>query len=75
MSLKKPYSKKATIITTYDTDMGMVLNWLRLNKAIRAAGPRRDINGGYAVIVKGKISKSAIRDLVKDKFGVFAKVI
>jgi hypothetical protein len=75
MSLKKPNSKTATIITTYDTDMGLVLNWLRLNKAITAAGDRRDLDGGYAVKVKGKVSKSAIRDLVKDKFGVFAKVI
>jgi len=75
MSLKRPYKKKATIIATYDTDLGLILTWLRLNKAISSAGERRNIGNGYAVTVKGKVSKSAIRDLVKDKFGIFAKVI
>ena len=75
MSLKKPYSKTATIIATYETDLGLILNWLRLNKAIKSAGNRRDLNAGYAVTVRGKLSKSKIRDLVKEKFGVFAKVI
>jgi len=75
MSLKKPNSKTATIIATYDTDLGLILTWLRLNKAIVSSGNRRELSGGYAVTVKGKVNKSKIRDLVKEKFGVFAKVI
>ena len=75
MSLKKPYKKSATIIATYETDLGLVLNWLRLNKALSSVGEIREIKAGYGVRVKSKISKESLKDLVKDKFGVFAKVI
>ena len=75
MSLKKPYKKSATVIASFETDLGLVLNWLRLKKAISASGPVRDLGNSYAVRVKGKISKKALNDLVKEKFGVFAKVI
>ena len=75
MTVKKPRSKSATIHATYETDLGLVLNWLRLNKAISSSGaPYETKNGGYAVRVRGKVSKSAIVDLVKDRFGIFAKV-
>jgi len=75
MSLKKPYKKSATIIAAYETDLGLVLNWLRLNKAVTSIGEKRDLGNGYAVKVKSKISKKALNNLVKDRFGVFAKVV
>ena len=73
--MKKKNSKKATVIALYDTDLSLVLNWLRLKKAITSVGERREIASGHAVSVKSKISKSALNDLVKERFGSFAKVI
>jgi len=70
--------KNVTIVTTYSSDLTLILNWLRLNKAISSAGERRKTRSGvYAVSVKMKkgSSKQKINNLVKDKFGVFAKVI
>ena len=73
--MKKKNSKTATVIATYSADLGMILNWLKLNKAIKAIGPMRQINGGsYAVTVKGKISKEKLNSLVKERFGTFVKV-
>jgi len=75
MRLKKPKKKIATIIASYETDLGLVLNWLRLKKVIVSTGNKRALGNGYAVTVKSKISKKALNDLVKEKFGVFAKVV
>ena len=75
MKLKKPYKKTATVIASFETDLGLVLNWLRLKKAISSSGPMRDLGNGYAMTVKGKMSKKDLNDLVKEKFGVFAKVV
>jgi len=75
MSLKKPNSKKATIIAGYSEDLSLVLNWLRLNKVISSASNRRELQRGFAVTVKSKLSKKDLNTMVKDRFGVFAKVI
>ena len=75
MTLKKKNSKRATIIATSTSDLGLVLNWLRLNKAISSSGEMRDIGNGYAVSVKSKKPKKDLNIIVKDRFGVFAKVI
>ena len=76
MTLKKPRSKSATVAATYRTDLGLVLSWLKLNKAITDHGGIREIrNDLYAVSVKSKVNKSELNNLVKDRFGVFAKVI
>jgi hypothetical protein len=75
MRLKKPTKKRATIIASYETDLGLVLNWLRLKKAVSSIGKKRDLGNGYAVTVKSKISKKDLNDLVKERFGVFAKVV
>jgi len=73
--MKKKNSKTATVIATYSTDLGMVLNWLKLNKAIKSIGPVRQIAGGsYAATVKGKVSKEKLNDLAKDRFGSFVRV-
>ena len=73
--MKKKYSKKATVIALYDTDLGLVLNWLRLKKVITSAGQSVEIRAGYAANVKSKVSKSELNTIVKNRFGSFAKVI
>jgi len=75
MSLKKPNSKRATIIAGYDADLSLVLNWLRLNKAVSSVGERIELERGFAVRVKSKLSKKDLNNMVKDRFGIFAKVI
>tara|TARA_R110002020_G_scaffold37124_24_gene112126 strand:+ start:445 stop:666 length:222 start_codon:yes stop_codon:yes gene_type:complete len=73
--MKKKNSKRATIIATTSTDLGLVLNWLRLKKAIKSSGEIRDIGNGYAAAVSSKMPKKDLNLIVKDRFGVFAKVI
>jgi hypothetical protein len=75
MTIKKQNSKKATIIAGYSEDLSLVLNWLRLNKAITQVGNRRELERGFAVSVKSKLSKKDLNTMVKDRFGIFAKVI
>ena len=70
-------SKKnsSTIVAINETDLGLILNWLKLNKAISASGSAYEMkNGSYAVRVKHSLSKKEIRHLVKERFGMFAKV-
>lgn len=73
--MKKPSSKKATIYASYEGDMGMVIDWLKLNKAITDLGKVTKSGNGYAVRVKSKKTKKDISDLLKAKFGMFVKVI
>ena len=73
--MKKKNSKKATVIALYDTDLGLVLNWLRLKKAITSSGEKREVGSGYAATVKSKVTKEQLNQIVKDRFGSFAKVI
>ena len=75
MTLKKKNSKNATIIATSSADLGLVLNWLRLKKSISSSGKMRDAGNGFAVRVKSKVPKKDLNSIVKEKFGVFAKVI
>jgi hypothetical protein len=67
--------KKYTVVATYNDDLSLVLNWLRLNKAITSSSSRKEVKAGYAVRVTSKKSKKELNSFVKDKFGVFAKVI
>ena len=74
--MKKKSSKKATIVATYRADLSLVLNWLKLLKVIRDLGEITEReNGTYSVRVKAKVSKKELDTLVKDRFGVFAKVV
>tara|TARA_Y100000593_G_C4285430_1_gene325193 strand:- start:771 stop:995 length:225 start_codon:yes stop_codon:yes gene_type:complete len=73
--MKKKAPKTSTIIATYETDLSLVINWLKLNRAISSSGPIYEMkNGSYGVKVKNKKSKSDIKDLVLDRFGSFARV-
>mgnify|MGYP003151178880 CR=1 FL=1 len=74
--MRNKNSKTATIVTTYSADLGLVLNWLLLNKAIVFRGdPYETKRGLYASRVKSKVSKKELSSLVKDRFGIFAKVL
>jgi hypothetical protein len=73
--MKRKNSKTATVVATYETDLSLVMNWLRLNKAISSFGSIYETkNKTYAVRVKIKKSKESLNNLVKDRFGSFAKV-
>lgn len=73
--MKKKNSKKATIIASFSTDLSLAINWLILKKSIKSVGEIRNIGNGYAVTVLSRIPKKDLNIIVKDKFGVFAKVI
>ena len=73
--MKRKGSKTSIVVATYETDLSLVLNWLKLNKAISSSGAIYETkNGTYASKVKNIKSKETIRDLVVDRFGSFAKV-
>jgi hypothetical protein len=73
--MKKKGSKTSTVLATYETDLSLVLNWLKLSKAILSHGAIYETeNKIYAVRVKSKKSKESLNNIVKDRFGSFAKV-
>jgi len=75
MTLKRPKAKIATIVASYQTDLELALNWARLNKMIKGRGAVRELEDSYAVTVKiKKGTKADLRNLLKDRFGVFIKV-
>ena len=67
--------KNVTIVASYVTDLNLALRWLRLNKAIKNAGPINKNGGVYTVKVKVSSSKDKVKSLVKDRFGSFIKVV
>jgi len=77
--MKRKSSKSATIIAAYSTDLQLALRWAKLNKALKSVGEIREIGSKsekrYAVTVKIRTSKSALSSLIKDRFGVFIKVV
>jgi|6_EtaG_2_1085325.scaffolds.fasta_scaffold00058_43 hypothetical protein len=74
--LKKPRGKFATISADYESDLSLIMTWLRLNKAIKSAGEIRQVGNRYSVRVKvsPKSSRQDVKNLVKDRFGVFGEV-
>jgi len=73
--MKKPASKKATIHTGYESDIGIVINWLKLKKVLTDLGKVGKSGNGYSVAVKTKKTKKDLRDMLKSRFGMFVKVI
>ena len=77
--MKRKRSKSATIIAAYATDLQLALRWAKLNKALKSVGELREIGSKlerrYAITVKLRISKSELSTLLKDRFGVFIKVV
>ena len=61
------------ITAPYQTDLGLVIYWLKLNDAISSASKVKKSGNEYSVSVKSKKGKD-VKSLVKDRFGVFAKV-
>ena len=61
------------ITAPYQTDLGLVIYWLKLNDAISSASKIKKSGSEYSVSVKSKKGKDT-KALVKDRFGVFAKV-
>jgi len=77
--MKRKKSKSAKIIAAYSTDLQLALRWAKSNKALKAVGEIREIGlksgKRYAVTVKLRTSKSELSSLLKDRFGVFIKVV
>ena len=71
MSDKK---KTVTVTGPYRTDLNLALLWLKSNKGISATKKVYKTKNGYAAKVVTKISKSELRNLAKDRFGVFINV-
>jgi hypothetical protein len=67
-------SKKLKIIAPYSTDLGLVIYWLRLNNAVSSVTKMRRYKNKYAVSVTPRTTDKKLELLVKEKFGVFAKV-
>ena len=68
-------SRKFRILASYESDLGFVLNWLRLKKSISSfSAPYETDRGLYAVQVMTKLSKNDLSLIVKDRFGTFAKI-
>ena len=77
--MKRKKSKSATIIAGYTTDLQLALRGAKLNKTLKAVGEIREIGSKlerrYAVTVKLRTSKSELSSLLKNRFGVFIKVV
>ena len=67
--------KNILIYASYVIDLDLIVQCLRLNKAISTAGkPYVVKRGGYAVGVRSRAGKGEVEKIVKDRFGSFAKV-
>jgi|TARA_R110000824_G_scaffold46289_16_gene133188 hypothetical protein len=67
--------KKNIIVASYSKDLGLVIQWLKLKKAIKRSGKIEKRGSVYAVEVISLHNKKQMQNLVKEKFGIFAKVI
>tara|TARA_R110001583_G_scaffold7985_26_gene39088 strand:+ start:1282 stop:1560 length:279 start_codon:yes stop_codon:yes gene_type:complete len=74
--IKKEYGKYATIQTQSAEDMSQILLWLRMNKAIKAAGQITKSGNTYLmkVRVNPRVGRGGVFRLVKDRFGMFARI-
>jgi hypothetical protein len=77
--MKKPNARTATIVAAYLTDLQLGLRWAKANKVIKSVGMIREIGfksgKRYAVKVRVRTSKKDLRNLIKDKFGSFIRVV
>lgn len=64
-----------TITGPYNTDLGLIVAWLRANKAISSSRGIKKTGQKYSVTVTPIKNKSEISYLVKERFGSFADVI
>ena len=55
--------------------MGLIVYWLKLNNAISSSGKIEKKDKHYEVSVTPKASRQEIKNLVKDRFGVFVDVL
>jgi hypothetical protein len=74
--IKKENGKYATILAQSEEDMSQILLWLKINKAIKLAGQITKSGNTYFMKVKvsPKVGRNGVFRLVKDRFGVFARV-
>ena len=64
-----------TLVSAYQSDLELAINWLRLNKVVKDLSPQKKEDNLYIVHAKLTISKTEAQKLVSSKFGRFVKVI
>ena len=55
-------------------DLHLALTWVKANNVISTIPKIKKSGKGYTASVSSKISKDALRNLLKDRFGVFIRV-
>jgi len=65
---------EAKISSASRVDLHLALTWIKANDAINSVPQIKKSAKGYTASVRSKISKNALKNLVKDRFGVFINV-
>ena len=62
------------IVSGYQTDLEMALNWLRLKKVITDASEQRKQGNLYIATIRSKMNRSEVQKVLTDRFGHYVKV-
>lgn len=65
----------AKLETWYATDMRLAINWAQLNDVIVSSSEVKKNNDRYYSDVKLKVNKQKFEELMKNRFGMYIKVI
>lgn len=65
---------KTTVSANSRVDLHLALTWAKANDAINVIPNIKKSAKGYTASVHSKISRDALKNLLKDKFGVFIRV-
>ena len=65
---------KVKISATSRVDLHLALTWIKANDAISSIPKIKKNAKGYTATVFAKISRNALKNIVKDRFGVFIRV-
>lgn len=63
------------LVSAYQTDLELALNWLRLQSVVKDVGEIKKENLLYIIPLKLTISKTEAQKLVSSRFGRYVKVI
>lgn len=63
------------LVSAYQTDLELAINWLRLKRVVKDMGEIKKENLLYTIPLKLTISKTEAQKLISSRFGRFVKVI
>lgn len=66
--------RKIKVSAVSRVDLHLALTWIKANGAINNIPSIEKSSKGYTANLDTKISKNALKNLVKDRFGVFINV-